>query len=87
MSERLGLPAQLTSFVGRAAELALVRAMPDTGRLVTLTGPGGTGKTRLAVEVAGQVAGGVCFVDLAALGVAVRAETIGSEFAGIPTRA
>src|SRR5436853_475782 len=41
-------PGQLTSFVGRAAELGLVRRRLSAGRLVTLTGTGGVGKTRLA---------------------------------------
>ncbi len=64
------LPAQLTSFVGRDDELERVaRRLLDESRLVTLTGPGGAGKTRLAVEVgarvADQVADGVWFVPLA----------------------
>jgi hypothetical protein len=42
------LPAPLTSFVGRERELAEVAALLATHRLVTLSGPGGTGKTRLA---------------------------------------
>lgn len=53
------LPAQLTSFVGREAELAAIRRMLTTGadatRLLTLTGPGGSGKTRLALEVASRM--------------------------------
>ncbi|MFL6119116.1 ATP-binding protein [Actinophytocola sp.] len=58
---RVGPPAQLTSFVGRTAELARLREL-RTERLVTILGPGGTGKTRLAVEaVRGRDA---CFVDL-----------------------
>ncbi|MGV9383818.1 BTAD domain-containing putative transcriptional regulator [Nonomuraea sp. NPDC003707] len=61
------LPAQLTSFVGRAEELRELAALPAGSRLVTLTGPGGTGKTRLAVEASGRVSGEVCFVDLSAL--------------------
>ncbi|MFI9379729.1 BTAD domain-containing putative transcriptional regulator [Kutzneria sp. NPDC052558] len=64
---RRRLPAQLTSFVGRADERNQVAALLDAARLVTLLGPGGAGKTRLAVEAAGIVDGEVCFVDLAAL--------------------
>ena len=48
------LPAQLTSFVGRDAELAQVHELLSENRLLTLTGAGGAGKTRLAIEVAGQ---------------------------------
>jgi predicted ATPase/class 3 adenylate cyclase len=65
------LPAQLTSFVGRQREVAAIRALlgrPEV-RLLTLSGPGGTGKSRLAVQVAAELAGtfpdGVCFVALA----------------------
>jgi predicted ATPase len=65
------LPLPLTSFVGRERELAAVRQLLATGRLVTLTGPGGTGKTRLAIEVARDLLpayrDGACFVDLAPL--------------------
>jgi predicted ATPase/DNA-binding SARP family transcriptional activator len=58
---RVGVPAQLTSFVGRETELARLDALRNA-RLVTVLGPGGTGKTRLAVEAArGRDA---CFVDL-----------------------
>ena len=49
------LPVQLTSFVGREREMAEVKRLLSTGRLVTLTGPGGSGKTRLALEVAGEL--------------------------------
>jgi predicted ATPase/class 3 adenylate cyclase/DNA-binding CsgD family transcriptional regulator len=62
-------PVQLTSFVGRDAEIGEVRDMLARNRLVTLTGAGGVGKTRLAVRVAASVAGGyadgVWYVDLA----------------------
>ena len=65
------LPAQLTSFVGRSRERAEVAAAVTPGRLVTLLGPGGVGKTRLAVETAGAVrdkyADGVWLVDLSSL--------------------
>ncbi len=46
------LPALLSSFIGRQAEIAEVRQLLRTQRLVTLTGPGGCGKTRLALQVA-----------------------------------
>jgi non-specific serine/threonine protein kinase len=52
-----GLPAALTSFVGRAGPMSEVAALLDQYRLVTVTGPGGAGKTRLAGQVADQVAG------------------------------
>jgi predicted ATPase len=48
----------LTSFVGRAAEVDEVARLLATGRLVTVTGPGGVGKTRLAAEVAQRVVSG-----------------------------
>ncbi|MFC5753600.1 ATP-binding protein [Actinomadura rugatobispora] len=60
-----GLPAQLTGFVGRAADLERVAALLGGERLVTLTGPGGVGKTRLAIEAAGREPGEVCFAELA----------------------
>lgn len=63
------LPAQLTRFVGRRAEMAELRRSLGAHRLVTLTGAGGSGKTRLAVEVAVSVApefdDGARYVDLA----------------------
>jgi predicted ATPase/DNA-binding CsgD family transcriptional regulator len=63
------LPVQLTSFVGRDAEMAEVRRILADNRLVTLTGAGGAGKTRLALQVAAEMAaefrGGVWQVDLA----------------------
>ena len=63
------LPPQLTSFVGRRREIGEVRQLLMTSRLVTLSGPGGSGKTRLALHVARESAGqfddGVFFVSLA----------------------
>jgi predicted ATPase/class 3 adenylate cyclase/DNA-binding CsgD family transcriptional regulator len=63
------LPAQFTSFVGRGPQLTEVCKLLAESRLVTLTGAGGVGKTRLAVQVANQLAheyaGAVWYVDLA----------------------
>ena len=65
------IPAQLTSFVGREEEIAEVRRHLEHTRLLTLTGAGGTGKTRLALEVAAKVlieyADGAFFVDLSSV--------------------
>ena len=51
-----GFPVVLTSFVGRAGAVREVAGLLDQYRLVTVTGPGGVGKTRLAAEVAGRAA-------------------------------
>jgi class 3 adenylate cyclase len=63
------LPTQLTSFIGRQSEMNSIREALAEDRLVTLTGAGGAGKTRLAVEIAAHIAsefaGGVWYVDLA----------------------
>ncbi|GFJ94397.1 BTAD domain-containing putative transcriptional regulator [Phytohabitans rumicis] len=59
------LPGQLTSFVGREEELRRVGKLLGEARLVTLHGPGGAGKTRLAIEAAGRQDGDVCLVELA----------------------
>src|SRR5438477_1132085 len=65
------LPYQLTSFVGREQEIAQLTELVTANRLVTLTGAGGAGKTRLAIEVASRLTGvfpdGVWLVELAAL--------------------
>jgi non-specific serine/threonine protein kinase len=65
------LPLQLTSFVGREDELGATRELVAAHRLVTLTGAGGVGKTRLALEAAGALRpaypDGVWLVELAAL--------------------
>ncbi|MBX7044043.1 MAG: tetratricopeptide repeat protein [Ignavibacteria bacterium] len=62
------LPVQLTSFVGREEEMRQIRSKLKNARLLTLTGPGGTGKTRLALQIAADVidqfANGVWFVEL-----------------------
>lgn len=65
------LPAPLTRFVGREREMDGIRQLLSRTRLLTLTGPGGTGKTRLALQLAGEMldafADGVWLVDLAPL--------------------
>jgi predicted ATPase len=62
------LPAQLTSFVGRDDELRQLREMHHRARLLTVTGPGGAGKTRLALQLAAELVGdhadGVWLVEL-----------------------
>jgi len=65
------LPSPAASFVGRGGERDSLRVMLGTHRLVTVVGPGGAGKTRLSLEVAGEAVpaygDGVWFVDLAAV--------------------
>jgi predicted ATPase/class 3 adenylate cyclase len=66
------LPAQMTSFVGRESELAAIAEMLESTRLVTLTGVGGVGKTRLAIQLGAEhlseYADGVWLCELAAAG-------------------
>ena len=65
------LPAETTGFIGREAELARLGALLDRARLITVTGPGGVGKSRLALRAAAAAApgfaDGVCLVELSAL--------------------
>jgi predicted ATPase/class 3 adenylate cyclase len=67
--DRHNLPIQLTSFIGREHDIAAVMRLLATTRLLTLTGPGGTGKTRLALQVATEMLthfpDGVWLVELA----------------------
>ena len=71
LAVRGNLPAEISSFVGRAGDLARCADLLREGRLLTLTGAGGAGKTRLALRLAGTLAagfpGGVWWVDLAPL--------------------
>jgi predicted ATPase/class 3 adenylate cyclase len=91
------LPVQPTPLIGRETEVATVRdllhpkGLTSRGRLLTLTGPGGVGKTRLALQVAADLlynfADGVCFVSLAAyrdphLVTKAIAQSLGVEAAG-----
>ncbi|MFD7661958.1 BTAD domain-containing putative transcriptional regulator [Streptomyces sp. NPDC059788] len=78
---RTNLPAALTELVGRGTAVRRVRALLEADRLVTLTGPGGVGKTRLALAAAhgftgddGHFPDGVLLVELAALGRPATAE-------------
>jgi predicted ATPase len=81
-TSRPELPSQLTSFIGRERELAEAATLLRDARLLTLTGAGGCGKTRLALQLAGQRAGdfedGVWPVELAVLG---EAELVGPAIA------
>jgi predicted ATPase len=82
------LPVQLSSFVGRDAEINDVRAILAANRLLTLTGAGGAGKTRLAVQVATDVAGefgdGVWLVDLAPITDAALVAVAAARALGLP---
>jgi predicted ATPase len=80
-STRASLPFSLTSIVGRESEVGEIAKLVREHRLVTLTGPGGIGKTRTALDVGATFSdpagGGVQFVELASLGEArLVAETI-----------
>ncbi|GAA1065809.1 MULTISPECIES: BTAD domain-containing putative transcriptional regulator [Streptomyces violaceusniger group] len=90
-AERLGpgnLPAPLTSFIGRDDELARIAARLRTGRLITVLGPGGAGKTRLAVEAARRhqrdYRDGAWLIDLAS--IAEPAKIGATVLAGIGSR-
>ena len=83
-----GFPAALTSFVGRAAAVRDLAGLLDQSRLVTVTGPGGVGKTRLAGEVAGRVAGrcadGAWLAELAAVRDPAQVAAVVAAALGIP---
>jgi predicted ATPase/DNA-binding SARP family transcriptional activator len=83
------LPVPLTDLVGRAEAISDVRRLLSSGRLVTLTGPGGVGKTRLAVEAAAQLVegfpDGVWLVELAGLGRPGNDDVTGSPAEAVMT--
>ena len=85
-----GFPPALTSFVGRAHAVDEVAGLLEEYRLVTVTGPGGVGKTRLAGEVARRVAGrfadGVWLVELAAVTDPARVPSAVAAVLGIRER-
>ena len=85
-----GFPPPLTSFIGRAGAVDDVSGLLDQYRLVTVTGPGGSGKTRLAGEVAKRVAGrfadGVWVVELAAVTDPALVASVAAAALGIPER-
>ena len=66
------IPRQLASFIGRERELQELKGLLERSRLLTLTGPGGSGKTRLCLQLGAEVADGfpegVYFVALAPVG-------------------
>ncbi len=82
------LPAQLTSFVGRQVQMAELRQLVTSNRLVTLTGAGGSGKTRLAIEVASQLSAefsdGLWYVDLAPITISAVAPVTVARTLGLP---
>ena len=83
-----GFPAALTGFVGRAGTVTEVAGLLDRHRLVTVTGPGGAGKTRLAGEVAKEAAGrfadGVWLGELAAVRDPAQVPAVVAAALGIP---
>src|ERR1700752_2567005 len=82
------LPAQLTSFIGRQAQMVDVRTLLADNRLVALTGAGGAGKTRLAIEISARVASefanGAWYVDLAPTTYAEVVPVVVARALGLP---
>src|SRR4029077_20177306 len=82
------LPTQLTSFIGRAAEVEAAKRLLQKSRLLTLTGPGGIGKTRLSLQIAAEsardFAGGVYFVALSAVRDPDLVASVVAQVLGIP---
>ena len=85
------LPLQVNRFIGREREMTAVRGLLMTTRLLTLTGAGGSGKTRLALQVATDLleefAHGVWWVELAALSDPLLVPQAVASVVGIPERA
>ncbi|HEX9042812.1 MAG TPA: BTAD domain-containing putative transcriptional regulator [Trebonia sp.] len=89
--DRRALPLPVTSFVGRDEDCLAVTGLLGEVRLVTLHGPGGVGKTRLALEVASGIGAryrdGICFCDLAAIARAASVTRAIATAAGVSERA
>src|SRR5215510_9097855 len=85
------LPLQVNRFIGRERELTAVSRLLVTTRLLTLTGAGGSGKTRLALQVATDLrpefADGVWWVELAALSDSLLVPQVVASVVGVPERA
>jgi predicted ATPase/DNA-binding XRE family transcriptional regulator len=90
-ASRNNLPTPVDSFVGRQMELGEITEAIRTGRLVTLAGPGGSGKTRLALEAAASLvrefADGVWFVALATISDGQRLPGTAAQVLGVSDRA
>jgi len=84
------LPTRLTTFLGREREIAEVMELLGRSRLLTLTGPGGTGKTRLSLQVARRALarhpGGIFFVELAPISEAELVAPTIAQTLGLPDR-
>jgi predicted ATPase/class 3 adenylate cyclase len=84
------IPVSLTSFVGRGDQIKEVRQLLAANRLVTLTGAGGAGKTRLSMQVAEQLSAefrdGACYVDLAPITDPDAVPAAVSRALGLPTQ-
>ncbi|MDQ4034617.1 MAG: hypothetical protein M3153_01700 [Chloroflexota bacterium] len=84
------LPTRLTTFLGREREIGEVSSLLSAGRLLTLTGPGGTGKTRLSLEVAArsltEFPDGVFFVELAPISQPDLVPATIAQTLGLPDR-
>ncbi len=86
-SPKTNLPVPLTSFIGREREIEVVQRLMDAARLLTLTGAGGIGKTRLAIQAASQLArsypDGVWWVELAPLSVGTLVPQVVAQVLGM----